>query len=530
MWKCVLAAALVAATSLNAQEPTYRWAEDATNDHPERRIERLLDLGDRGFVLLRTTEDATTVRHYWLEQFDKDLRSQGMREVAFSNGVMGDAYFLDEVLAVKGRLFAVVSHWNKTKGEHRLLLQPLAFDGVLGEAKELASITAEKMGNRGNYRWSVSPDGSKFLVLAEQPFVKGAKESLQLKCFNLADLAVQWQHTQELEWPADKAPDNKVVVDDRGRAYILKRTWQKPVWEYALYSMDGAGPWKAHRSAGLAGKQLEDHRLDIGPGGQAYVLALFTKEPSNYNKKIHGSWYARFATDGSVAVDRVEGLPAGLVAQLSGERRAEKGDDAYVDDLTIKDVLFRTDGDLLVLFEVMRASSKMIAGSSPIQFTYEWVYGDAVPMRMSTATGDPVWWQVLPKRQETRSNVPQDEFGSFVYHLKNDRLYVLWNNTALSVPSIPPANWTEPDGTRYVKHKAFDPKTVHATFMHVVEPDGRSAYADRTYGLPLFHLHEGAIFEMSMTTPFFFDLNGDLAVLAVMHNGGKRYRFGFIGL
>jgi hypothetical protein len=43
-------------------------------------------------------------------------------------------------------------------------------------------------------------------------------------------------------------------------------------------------------------------------------------------------------------------------------------------------------------------------------------------------------------------------------------------------------------------------------------------------------LHEGAVFEMSMTTPFFFDQNGDLVVLAMMHNGGKRYRFGFIGL
>jgi hypothetical protein len=67
---------------------------------------------------------------------------------------------------------------------------------------------------------------------------------------------------------------------------------------------------------------------------------------------------------------------------------------------------------------------------------------------------------------------------------------------------------------------------MHATFMQVIEPDGHLAYADRTFGLPLFHLHEGAVFEMSMTTPFFFDLNGDLVVLAMMHNGGKRYRFG----
>ncbi len=201
-----------------------------------------------------------------------------------------------------------------------------------------------------------------------------------------------------------------------------------------------------------------------------------------------------------------------------------------MDDLRIKDILYRTDGNALMLLEQIKSSSQAVAGSSPMQFTYQWIYGDAVALCLDPMNGDLVWWQRLEKKQEVRNNRSQDEYGSFVYHLKADRLYVLWNNTDLSVPSIPAANWTEPDGTRYVKHKAFDTNTVHATFMQVIEPDGKLAYADRTFGLPLFHLHEGATFEMSMTTPFFFDLNGDLVILAMMHNGGKRYRFGFIGL
>ena len=525
----LVAMAALAAVTMHAQEPVYRWAEDATNEHPERRIERLLDLADRGFVLLRMTEDATTVRHYWLEQFDKDLRSQGTHEVLFNNGVMGDAFFLEDVLAVNGRLLAVVTHWNKAEGRHRLLLQPLAFDGVLGPATELASIAAEKMGNRGTFRWSVSPGGGKLIVLEEAPFTKGAMERVGVKCFTFPALTLDWEHKQELEWPSDKAVHNAVQVDDQGRAYLFKRTWQKPAWEYAMYSTGGAGDWKVHQPSGLAGKQLESQRFSVGPDGHAYVYALYTTEPSNVNKKVHGTWYARFGKDGSLMTDQVAGLPGGLVAEVAGEGWAAKGDDAFIDDLSIKDVLHRSDGDMLVLLEVVRATNKMVAGSSPIQFTYEWRYGDAIAMRVNTGTGEPVWWTLIPKRQETRASVAQDEFGSFTYHLKGDRLFVLWNNTELSVPSIPPANWTEPDGTRYVKHKAFDPKTAHATFLHVVEPDGRSAYAERKYGLPLFHMHEGAIFEMSMTTPFFFDHHGDLVILAMMHNGGKRYRFGFVG-
>ena len=219
-----------------------------------------------------------------------------------------------------------------------------------------------------------------------------------------------------------------------------------------------------------------------------------------------------------------------MVATLSGERIAGDEVKSHVDDLRIKDILHRTDGKLLVLLEQVESKSEMVAGSSPMQFTYEWKYGDALALCLEPATGAPLWWQSVEKHQEVRSSASQDEFGSFVYYLKENRLYVLWNNTDLSIPSIPAANWTEPDGTRYVKHKAFDEKTMHATFLQVIDPDGHLSYGDRTFGLPLFHLHEGAVFEMSMTTPFFFSLNGDLVVLAMMHNGGKRYRFGFIGL
>jgi hypothetical protein len=523
-------AALSLVLGVSAQEPVYRWGPPATNDFPERRIEKLLELGDEGFVLLRVAEDATTVKHHWLERYDASLKHLGTQEVHFNGGVMGNAYFLDEVVAVNGGLYAFVTHWDKAAGKHELVMHELGFDGTLSEGKVLDTITAEKMGNRGDYTRSFSPDGTKLLVLAEMPFEKGTKERLRMTCFDVPALSTVWTHEQSLDWDADKGLHNDIAVSNSGRAYLFKKTWQKPVWQYALYATDGKGSWKAHRSKHLEGKQVEDHRIGIGPDGACFVYALYTTEPSAYDKTVQGSWYARFAADGSLTTDRAEGWPMGMVAALSGERIAADAEKAHIDDLVIKDILFRSDAKPLVLLEQVESSSKMVAGSSPIQFTYEWKYGNALAICLDPESGAPLWWQSLDKRQEARSNVSQDEFGSFVYALKEDRLYLFWNNTDLSVPSIPAANWTEPDGTRYVKHKAFDEKTMHATFMEVIDPNGQLAYGDRTFGLPLFHLHEGAVFEMSLTTPFFFELNGDLVVLAMMHNGGKRYRFGFIGL
>ncbi|MEM9051811.1 MAG: hypothetical protein AAGC47_07150 [Bacteroidota bacterium] len=81
-----------------------------------------------------------------------------------------------------------------------------------------------------------------------------------------------------------------------------------------------------------------------------------------------------------------------------------------------------------------------------------------------------------------------------------------------------------------MKKKAFDEKTAFATFMRVVEPNGELAYANTTHGLPLLNMLKGASFEMSLVTPFFFSLDGDLVVLAIMNNGDMRSRFGFIDL
>lgn len=125
MKRTFAAIALAGALVAHAQEPVYRWGPPATNDFTERRVERLLDLGDQGFVLLRVSQDATTVKHFWLERFDRTLASVGMRGVAFNGGVMGDSYDLDEVLTINGQgLYAFVTHWEKAAGKHTLLLHP----------------------------------------------------------------------------------------------------------------------------------------------------------------------------------------------------------------------------------------------------------------------------------------------------------------------------------------------------------------------------------------------------------------------
>ncbi len=218
-------------------------------------------------------------------------------------------------------------------------------------------------------------------------------------------------------------------------------------------------------------------------------------------------------------------FPLDLVSKIEGGN----GKKTVLRNVTMKEILYRKDGRALVLLEKITSKKDGVPGTQPVQYRYEWNYNDFIAMCINDNDQSLAWFQSFKKDQKTINNEEEDNYGSVIYHLKNDRLYVFWNNTELSVPSIPPASWKEPDGTKYVKKDAFNEKTMYATFMQIMESDGSMVYKNRTHGLPLLNLHKGNVFEMSLTTRFFFDYQGDLVVMSSMNNQGLRYQFGIIG-
>lgn len=513
-----------------AQEPIYNWGEPSTNDNTERRIDQLLSFGDKGFVLLRKHCAATGVCTYWIESYGTDLKIKGINEVPFNVGVMGNSYDIEDVQVNNGTIYAFISHWEKDAGKNSLSVKELHESGVMTHIANLDVVIAETMGNRGCYEIAFSDDGSKILVFAELPFLKKTNEKVRLRCFDVAGMKELWSVEEELPYPSARGLNNEVVIDNKGRAYLFKKIWQKPAWQYELYTSNGSGKFERYTDMKLQGKEILDYKLKFDNNNEFLLYATYSINPSAFEKQPHGSLFIKFDADQNLKSLKVEPWDSEILISISGKNAAENPERAFLSNYGIKDILFRQDGDVLVLMEQMKEKKDVIVGSQPIQYTYTYDYGDFLVFCLDRNSGAMKWWQTFKKNQEVKINNDIDPYGSFVYYLKEDRLYILWNNTPLSVPSIPPANWTEPDGTKYVKHKAFNDKTMYPTFMRVIEPDGSLAYANRKFGLPLFNLHASAIFEMSMNSNFFFDMSGHLVIMATMHNGGKRYRFGFVNL
>ena len=514
---------------LFAQEPVYNWGEPCTNDNLDRQIDQLFSLGDDGFAVLKSKTSAGMSKTYWIEQYSNELKLVATNQVEFAGGIMGDWYDVTEIHVVKGKIYTFIEHWHKDNGQSTLSIRELSVEGTMTEIADLDIINAQKIMNRGKHELSFSQDGSKLVVLSQLPRIKKTNENFRITCFEVDGMKELWSHEKETTWPSEKGYNNEILVNNKGVAMLFKRTWMRPVWEYAIYTLGADGELSTHTDLQLEGRQMEDFKLTFTASDELIAYATITNKGAVSEKRVHGSWFAKFDADMKLETIRQSDWDVSVLTQVGGERLAGKND-PYLKNFTIKDVLFREDGNMLVLLEEMRAEKDMIAGATPIRYNYKWTYGGVLTLALNPESGEMLWSQFFDKKQESKNTEDWDEYGSFVYHLSGNRLFMLWNNTELSVSSIPPANWTEPDGTRYVKHKAFDDKTSHGTFMHVVEEDGSMAYGNRTFGLPLFNMHAGSVFEMSMSARFFFEINGMLVIRATMHNGGKRYRYGFISL
>jgi hypothetical protein len=515
---------------LFAQEPVYKWGEPCTNENLDRQIEQLLNLGDEGFAVLKSKTGTGLVKTYWIEQYDSNLKLTETNRVDFAGGVMGDSYDITEIHQINGTIYAFVEHWHKAYGHNTIHVRELSVDGKMTDIAELDIINAKKMMNRGKHRMSFSPDGKKLIVLSELPGVKKTNENFRITCFEVDGMKKLWSHEKETKWPSKKYYNQEVFVNNNGEALIFKRNREKSVWYYSIYTIGESGEMTDHsNSLLLEGLEMEDYQFEFNSNNELIGYATITNKGAVSEKRVHGSWFAKFDVNMGLKTVLQNDWDATVLTEVGGERLAGKKD-PFLSNFGLKDVLFREDGNILVLLEKVRAEKEIVPGSQPIGYRYEWEYGGVLTLALNPESGEILWSQFFDKVQKTKNGRDWDEYGSFVYHLNANRLFILWNATELSVASIPPANWTEPDGTRYVKHKAFDEKTAHATFMHVIEPDGSMAYDNRKFGLPLFTMHAGAVFPMSMSARFFFESNGMLVLRAAMNNGGKRYRYGLVDL
>lgn len=223
MKKLILFLSLICSSELFSQEPVFTIGSQRTMsayDNPESITFRI---GTNNYVLFKKFKMSEGMLLH-LEGFsdptDSYLCSQEISVPHLPNEVAIYEGFI--VLSDKMILFRSV--YNKDEKKSILYAHELNEKGMVNDAagKAIASISAEKAMNSGDFKIKASSDGKSFVVLSEFPFVKETKEKFSVNVYDNS-LRQIWNKELELQYDSRRGPVNDVTLSNSGTVYVIKK-------------------------------------------------------------------------------------------------------------------------------------------------------------------------------------------------------------------------------------------------------------------------------------------------------------------
>lgn len=510
------------------QTVTVTSTPELTNALPNAFWTKALGSDATGFYLLRESgpvSQQVTI----IEKYTYAGALVYSRDIPGTTGVMGNSSMHRKTEMSNGKIYLFFEGWDKAKGQNSFSVKTIGEDGTLG-TDEIVLETEPAPGQMksADYSISFSPDGSKLVVLTEKPFVKGGKEELRLQTFSTTDFQSLWKQDLVLDNESEKYPNNDVIADDAGNAYIykdIKITNKEHIYQLITAGKDGS---KTER-IDLKLYYPTHHKMKIGSDGKLVIAGMLAEQGSHISN-WQAVWYLKADADGSILINRTEPLGADMLRMLLPEKQAI-AEGAKLSDFVLKDVLIKPSGGILLLAEEQRSTNTAIGQSGPPVYEYNLTYGGVLVLSFD-ADGMRDWNTLVDKRQMERTLDPKLHFGSFAYQLKDNQLYLVWNYTDLrtDAPVHTFRYWVDKSGAKINIDNLFGKEALYPTLLSVINADGSLQYTERSFSaLPLEAIQQPNAFPMAVDPTFFFPTSKGMVILSHMPGPqAKRYKFNTI--
>ncbi len=519
---------LLAGTTVFAQEISVGHSEEFTNVTPAATWTSFLGSDETGYYILKK-EGPISSEKIWLEKYSPDFKLLFTYNIESTSGVMGNSMMHRYTKMNKGKVIVFLEGWNKAESQNSLWLKEVGADGKMPET----AIPLEKEFSTGqmksaDYSVSFSPDGSKLVVMTEKPYAKGQREELRLQVFSTDGYTSLWTKEITFENEAERYPSNDIVVTNEGTVFLYKDykiSNKEHTYQLFTYSKDS----EKKAVIDLMGYFPSAYKMQLDASGKlimAGTLANAGENASNWR----GIWYLRADASGAVLQNKTEQLGADLLRLVVSEKNAMQ-DNYSLDNYMLKDVLLKPDGGIILLAEEHRKNYSAIGTAQPPVYNYELDYGNAAVISLD-AEGNRQWGNFIVKKQHENTLNPDHHYGSIAYQLKNNNLYVVWNQMDIHIdaPLGKFRYWFDRSGAKINIDNIFGKEAFYPTVLTVLRPDGTFSHPDHTFNsLPLTEIQKPNAFSMAVDPSFFFTTNDGIVILSRMPGAeAKRFKFNTI--
>lgn len=512
-----------------AQTPvTVQSTPELNNETPQAIFKRVLGQDASGYYLLRESGDISNSVTF-VEQYDAQMHYVATLRIPGSSGTFNDSRLLRKTALNNGRILAFSEGWNKAAGENSYVVQTYKMDGTTDFEKILETEPAPGQMRSATYSISFSPDGSKLAVLTEKPHVKGNFEQIRIQVFATSDFSTIWKKDVQLESESERYPDNEMLVDNNGVAYLfkdIKISMKQHDYQFITVSESIS----SIKPIDLQGMYPTYHQFLLDAEGKPVIAGMLATSGMNMSY-WQSVWYLKGNPDGSIAHNTIEPLGENFLGTFI--RQKSISEPGYkLPDYVLRHVFAKPEGGVVIVAEEEKLIKTIVGQTTPPVNDYDYTYGGVIVMSLG-ADGKRSWNIHYDKEQHEKTRDPEMRYGSIVCQYRQNNLYLLWNYTDLR-NDYPVTNfryWVDRNGSKINIDNLFGKEALFPTLLTVIQNDGTYLYSDRTFNaLPLDQIQQPNSFPMAMDPKYYFYTENGIIVMSRMPGiPTKKYKFNLIG-
>lgn len=415
----------------NAQNITVNWGPSIKT--PSKTwVEEILGRDEKSTYCLRYKKSGRT-NLPWVEQYDKNYNLKFSKEIQIT-GTGGHDLSVEKIYFFNNKLLLFASYYNKEKDRNFLFAQILdERANQITPLKEVDHIAADKKRNSGSFWFTTSQDSSKILLHRNEPYEKGSAEKFAFKVFDM-ELNELWHRNVMLPYKEELFAVENYTVDNNGNVYILGQLYQEsrfqekkqPNYKYLLLAYSQEEGKFIEYDISLGDRFISYITVNVD-NPENIIAAGYYSDENSY--RMQGSFFMRISKETrEIAAKSVKEFDKGFMAELMGERKAEKGKDLRGYEL--KKLILRDDaGGVLVaeydVFYTVQTSYTDANGNTRYRSVDHYV-NNSILLTSINPDGSIAWNKIIPKSQHTTND--GGLYNSYAVGVVGDKVYFIYND------------------------------------------------------------------------------------------------------
>ncbi|HRX97887.1 MAG TPA: hypothetical protein P5514_13145 [Bacteroidales bacterium] len=423
---------IISANVLIAQEtPDFvdvTWSSEM-DESKSNTLEEIVGHNEAGYFIVKQEK-----KDYFLEQFNNDLVRE--KSVLIDLDKLGKKRSFEKIILFGEGLYLFTSELSTKEMEKKFFVQSIDEETLEPIKDEMLFVKipykAYFLKKENLFTFVVSEDKSKLLAYYNSPYDFKGREQFGFNVFN-SQMEEIWYDFMELPIKEKQFIMEDHLVDNNGDVFLMGKKYigSKPSG-YILYAYFDHGQALAEIPIELPGKYVNGANMVFSPDNKIIVAGFYSDHSTS---GISGTFFTTvdLKTQKASKINYQEfdmelitkNLKKGEENKLN--RKDEKGKDADMYEYDMRDMVFRPNGEILLIGEqyFIESVERMKTDGSGSETKRLYNYNDIVVVKLD-AGGKIIWGNKIAKRQESKED--GGYFSSYIMAHTDQNLYFIFND------------------------------------------------------------------------------------------------------